>query len=301
MRRCSTTVRVVLEDRSYMRADPHRSRWSAWLILIIAVTVCFAFQQIAVVYLGREGWIYKYLGLSTDGLKHGYVWQLLTFQFLHVGLWHLLGNLLGLWCFGRFVEERLGTKAFLKVYFLSGVGGGLLQAGLGWAAPNYFGATTFGASAGVCGLISAFAMMEPDGEIRLWGILPIKAKHFLWGAGGIALFFTLVPGGGGYAHAAHLGGFIAGLAFMRWDSSRPAMSWNPLQGRRRKRELVQAAAKITRWRGAREERAVELPPEEFISREVDPILDKISAHGIHSLTPRERQILEAARAKMGKR
>ena len=293
-------MRAVLEDRSYMRADPHRSRWSAWLILIIVVTVCFALQQIAVSYFDQKEWIRAHLGLSTDGLKQGFVWQLLTFQFLHVGLWHLLGNLLGLWCFGRFVEERLGTNTFLKVYFFSGVAGGLLQAGLGWAAPSHFGATTFGASAGVCGLISAFALMEPEGEIRLWGILPIKAKHFLWGAGGIALFFTLVPSGG-YAHAAHLGGFIAGLAFMRWDASRPALSWNPLPGRRRKRELVQAAVKITRWRGAREERATDLPPEEFISKEVDPILDKISAHGLQSLTERERKILELARAKMGKR
>ena len=45
----------------------------------------------------------------------------------------------------------------------------------------------------------------------------------------------------------------------------------------------------------------ELPSEEFISKEVDPILDKISAHGIQSLTDRERQILQAARAKMSKR
>ncbi|MEW6160504.1 MAG: DUF6576 domain-containing protein [Verrucomicrobiota bacterium] len=46
---------------------------------------------------------------------------------------------------------------------------------------------------------------------------------------------------------------------------------------------------------------MDLPSDEFISREVDPILDKISAHGIHSLTERERKILEAARAKMAKR
>ena len=46
---------------------------------------------------------------------------------------------------------------------------------------------------------------------------------------------------------------------------------------------------------------IEVPPDEFISREVDPILDKISAHGIHSLTERERQVLEAARSKMAKR
>ena len=45
----------------------------------------------------------------------------------------------------------------------------------------------------------------------------------------------------------------------------------------------------------------EAPPSEFISREVDPILDKISAHGIQSLTDHERRILESARAKMAKR
>ena len=87
---------------------------------------------------------------------------------------------------------------------------------------------------------------------------------------------------------------------MKWDLHRPPVRWNPLQERRRKRQLVQAAARVTRWRPSQES-GTELPPEEFISKEVDPILDKISAHGLHSLTPRERQILEAARAKMAKR
>jgi membrane associated rhomboid family serine protease len=239
--------------------------------------------------------------LSTDGLRAGHIWQLLSFQFLHGGLMHLFFNLLTLWFFGRPVEERLGSRSFLKLYFISGAAGGLLQAGLGLLARNYFGHTTYGASAGICGIISAFALIEPNAEIRLWCVLPIKAKHLLWFGGGIALFFTLVPSDSGVAHAAHLGGYLAGIAYMRWDAARSAVNWNPLQGRRRKRQLVQAAAQITRWRGAREQSAGELPPEEFISREVDPILDKISAHGIHSLTPRERQILEAARAKMAKK
>ena len=292
----------MLDDRSYMRADPHRSRWSATVIIIIAVTVCFALQEIAAFYFRRGGWIAENLALSTDGLQKGRVWQLVTFQFLHGGFLHLFFNLLTLWFFGRAVEERLGSRSFLKLYFLSGAAGGLLQAGLGWIVPRYFGnIPTFGASAGICGIISAFALMEPHSEIRLWGILPIKAKHLLWAGGGIALFFTLVPSDSGVAHAAHLGGYLAGMAYIRWDLARPAVNWNPLQGRRRKRQLVQAAARITRWRGAREQSAGELPPEEFISREVDPILDKISAHGIHSLTPGERKILEAARAKMAKR
>lgn len=292
----------MLEDRSYMRESPHRPTWSATVILMVAVGVCFVLQEIVFVYFHRENWVVDHLALSTGGLKQGFVWQLITFQFLHVGLWHLIGNLLGLWFFGRFVEKRLGVAAFLKVYFLSGIAGGVLQAGLGFVWAEHYGVVpTFGASAGVCGLISAFTLLEPDAEIRVMGILPMRAKHFLWIAGGIAAFFTLVPTGGGYAHAAHLGGFLAGLAYMRWDASRPVLHWNPLRGRQRKRQLVQAAAKITRWRNAREESAAEMPPEEFISREVDPILDKISAHGIHSLTPRERQILEAARAKMAKR
>jgi hypothetical protein len=59
--------------------------------------------------------------------------------------------------------------------------------------------------------------------------------------------------------------------------------------------------KASPWRPAKTEPGDDLPPEEFISREVDPILDKISQHGIHSLTERERQILEAARKKMERR
>jgi hypothetical protein len=63
--------------------------------------------------------------------------------------------------------------------------------------------------------------------------------------------------------------------------------------------LVSAAPRRA-WRNAGKP-VEDLPPAEFISREVDPILEKISAQGIHSLTERERQILEAARNKMAKR
>jgi hypothetical protein len=55
------------------------------------------------------------------------------------------------------------------------------------------------------------------------------------------------------------------------------------------------------WGQHKPELDEDLPPEEFLSKEVDPILDKISAHGIQSLTDRERRVLQAARAKMAKR
>jgi membrane associated rhomboid family serine protease len=272
---------------------------SVWLMIIL--TVCFALQCINDIYLKTtaEGW----LGMSTFGLRNWYLWQLATFQFLHLNLWHLIGNVMTLWFIGRHVEAVLGSKRFLFAYFVSGFGGGILQGALMLIFPVHFGPIVFGASAGTTGIFAIFAIMEGQSEIRVNFILPIKARVLLYIVAGISLFFTLVPTPreGGVAHAAHLGGILAGIAFLRWDSARMTVNWNPLQGRRRKRQLVQAAAQFTRWRGQRDERAAELPPGEFISREVDPILDKISAHGIHSLTPRERQILEAARSKMGKR
>jgi membrane associated rhomboid family serine protease len=289
----------MLDDRSYMRENPHRSVWSACVILMVSLGVCFVLQEIARFYFRAP--IFEYLALSTRGLRQGFVWQFLTFQFLHGGLWHLASNLLGLYFFGRTVETRLGSRQFLRIYLLSGFGGGFLQASLQWLLPQYFGGSVIGASAGVLGLIAAFALMEPDARIFLNFFIPLRAKHLLWIELGIALFYTLVPVSTGVADAAHLGGILTALALMRWDLRAPKVAWNPLHARRRKRELVQAAAQVTKWRGKREQPAGELPPEEFISREVDPILDKISAHGIHSLTPRERQILEAARAKMARR
>jgi membrane associated rhomboid family serine protease len=294
----------MLDDRSYMRENPHRSVWPAHVILMVVIGVCFTAQAIASHYFDKFYWIYQYLALSPDGLKRGFVWQLLTFQFLHDirGPLHILGNVVLIWFFGRPLEERYGASGFLKLYFLCGTIGGVLQAGLGFVFPTVFGHPTVGASAGALGLLAGFALMEPYAEICFMFFLRMRAKYLLWIELGISTFFTVIPTDLGIAHAAHLGGILAAIAYMRWDIPKPNLNWNLWQGRRRKRQLVQAAAQVARARGKkREQSPTELPPEEFISKEVDPILDKISAHGIHSLTPRERQILEAARSKIVKR
>jgi len=100
------------------------------------------------------------------------------------------------------------------------------------------------------------------------------------------------------AHAAHLGGILAGFAYLRWGSLAEKL-FVRRRVRPRPRELMKVhLPKSGGWHKSESE---DVPPGEFISREVDPILDKISAHGIQSLTPRERKILEAARAKMERR
>lgn len=287
---------------------------SATVILMILLVAVFALQCVNDVYL--RSLEEARLALTPLALARGYAWQFLTFQFLHVDLLHLLSNLFGLWFFGRFVENVLGTTRHLIAYFGAGVVGGLLQCVLMLLFPNHFAPFVFGASAGVLGMFAIFCRLSADSEVRWNFILPIRADVLLWITAAISLFFTAVPShrGGGYAHAAHLGGILAGLAWVKlgWHIDFAPLPWEgwlerwrrwkPLQSRERKRELVRAASVRGRpWREVPAGTPADLPPEEFISKEVDPILDKISAHGIQSLTERERTILEAARKKIAKR
>ncbi len=298
----------MLNDRSYMRTE-YRTPWKMTTILLIALFVCYVLQHVAD-GLWPDGRINDWFALSVRGIKAGRIYQLLTFQFMHAGLWHLFGNMLGLYFFGGAMEEALGRKGMLKLYLLSGTVGGLLEIAMAMAFPLHFANGVVGASAGVFGLIAAFATSSPDQPIMM--LLPpvtFKAKVFLMIEAGIAIFGMISPwlniDMGKVAHAAHLGGMLAGIAYIRWGRKVPRASfefWRPFTRKRTPpppRELVGTAPRRA-WRATRQPME-DLPPAEFISKEVDPILEKISAQGIHSLTERERKILEAARSKMAKR
>ncbi len=298
---------MSVADRDYMREKRPWRLPSVSVGLIIILVIAFAVQCINDVYV--RALVEDKLALTTDSLKKGFVWQLLTFQFLHGSLWHLIGNVIGLWYFGRPVEHFLGKSRYLLAYFGSGIAGGLLQAVLMILFPGLFGWFVFGASAGVMGVFTIFALLESHAEVRLNFILPIRVDVLLWISAAISLFFTLVPSyrGGCTAHAAHLGGILAGWAFvkLKWHQDFRPLPWVEWFERfknrpRRSRPIVKVRfPKGNSW----EPDAVAPHPKEdpdFISKEVDPILEKISAHGIHSLTEREKDILEKARSRMGK-
>ncbi len=293
----------MLEDRPYMRRSdyrPHQTLPGVVVLLIINVVV---FLLVAINDASGRFPVFHYFALSRTGIGHGFVWQLLTFQFLHAGLWHLLINMFVLYIFGRAVEDMIGKKDFFALYLASGVAGGLLQLLLGLAFPRLFGASVVGASAGVFGVIAAFSILAPDQQILLFFVLPIRSRYFLWIAAGVSVFSMLVPVSPGVAHAAHLGGLLAGVAYIRWviQSGRTVTSWLPVRVRRSD-DLVRVRFPRTRSRRqAAHAEPMDVTNPDFISQEVDPILDKISAHGMQSLTPRERKILESARSKMERR
>ena len=302
----------MLEDRYYMRQPDFEPRRSATVMLLIANVVAFVLECVFYgfpINLSRP----PYLALSWAGLRHGYVWQLLTYQFLHGGPMHLLLNCWAIYVFGRELERLLGAKRFLTLYFWSGILGGLTQVLAGAIAEHlplsartlHFMGPTVGASAGAFGLVAAFAMLFPDRTLTLllFFILPISlpAKALLIISALFALFGILFPLDN-VADAAHLGGMVAGVLFIRY-----AMNWQwrwPRLGRERgpaKPRLVRVTSGQSPSWGHQAGTEEDLPPDEFLSKEVDPILDKISAHGIQSLTDRERRVLQAARDRMTKR
>ena len=294
----------MLGDRNYMRRPVFRLDWSATVVLLAVNVVAFVVQSALDRFSNFP--INAWFALSVDGLRHGFVWQLLTYQFMHGGLLHLLLNCWAIYVFGREVEETLGRNSFLTLYFTSGVIGGLFQALAGVLLGGHFAVPVVGASAGAFGLVAAFATLYPERPLMLllFFIIPVSMRaKFLLLFSALLAVFGIIFQMDNIAHAAHLGGMLTGIVFVRyaiyWHWHWPRLRRTPSQPLRPLVKVPHRASALWGQGNARVDE--DLPPEEFLSKAVDPILDKISAQGIHSLTERERRILEPAREKMAGR
>ncbi|HTX20866.1 MAG TPA: rhomboid family intramembrane serine protease [Candidatus Aquilonibacter sp.] len=295
----------MLEDRDYMRQPVyHEPRVSFTIALLIVNAAVFLVQLVAWHTPNGADIQDKYFALSLDGLKSGYIWQLLTFQFMHAGWMHILFNSLAIFFFGRPVENFFGRGKFLALYFSSGVIGGLVQMLFALLFPSFDGAVV-GASAGAVGLLAAFAALYWAERFTLFFyFIPIsmRGRTLFWASLALVAAGMLTP----YSHianAAHLGGILTGFLCARLMLHGRWPQWKLPSRRSEPREFAAAGNnKKSFWRSSAAAKPDEdLSADEFLQREVDPILDKISAHGIQSLTAREREILENARSKMGKR
>lgn len=152
----------------------------------------------------------------------GWVFQLVTYSFLHAGFWHLAGNMFGLWMFGSQFEMEWGRNKFLEFYFFCVVGAALTTiavsyTGWGGISPT---TTTVGASGGVLGILMAYGLIHGDNEIMLFPIpIRIRAKYFV---AGLALLTILGAMGGAsqrgesVAYIAHLGGLLFGFVYVKF-------------------------------------------------------------------------------------
>ena len=211
-------------------------------------------------------------------------WTPFTYMFVHGDFWHLFWNMLILFFFGPPLESKWGSKEFIRYYLVCGFGGVALSL-------LFVSYSIIGASAAIYGVMLAFAMVWPDAPIYIWGIFPVKAKWlvaFLF----VVTFINAFGGaGGGIAHFAHLGGFLAGLIYLKtdWRASQAIQSMGKAARARRfaivPREEQEASASGRRPQSddAGEKRTLDA---------VDRVLDKISAEGMASLTEQEKRLLD---------
>ena len=277
----------MIEDRDYMREPEYREpifRRCRWTWILIAIYTGFFFAEYALGGVpAANRFFLNILTLSVEGVGHWYLWQFLTYQFLHANLPHLFFNCLALYFLGRELEPLLGVKRFLTLLVSSGIIGGVFQIAVSALWPALFHGGVVGASAGVFGLVAAYAIMFPEREwtMLIFFVIPVtmKAKNFL-------ILSAVLAGAGlifseiilqNMAHAAHLGGMAMGWFYVK--KFVPGF-------------LAAATAGETGTEPEKPESA------RFTAREVDAILDKMSAG--KKLTAEERAVLETASKKMNR-
>ena len=202
--------------------------------LLIANVSVFALQVLAEQIRGIR--LDTLFGLAPAAVIQQYfVWQLVTYMFLHSTGWlsHLLLNMLMLWMFGTEVEKGWGTRLFVRYYFICGIGAGITTCLFNY--PFYPSVTTIGASGAIFGVMLAYGLMFPNRQILFWFIFPMRAINFVLLCAGIEMF-SLLGLQDGVAHLAHLGGMLFGYLYLKrvW---RLKELWNGIVWRLRRRRF----------------------------------------------------------------
>lgn len=297
-----------LYDRDYGRND-ERSPWtqsqnprSITVTLIIINVVVFLADMILAEPVGmgkRESILVPWFAVEAQTIIHPWKWfQFLTYGFLHDinGINHVLFNMIGLFFFGRVIEQRLGRSEFLKFYLVAIFAGGVigsasnLIAGVAAGAEiNQIMVSTIGASGAVVATVILFACFYPQQEILLFFVLPIKA----WV---LAVVFVGmdVAGAMGWmgeravqsntAFTVHLAGAGFALAYylQRWS-----LKWLDLSFFSNLPQRLRQRSRRMKLKLHDPEKKIEQEAEE-----ADRILAKITKSGEASLTASERKTLE---------
>ena len=141
-----------------------------WLLLANA----FMFLMPRVLFTDLE-LFHRYVGLVPAFIwGKGYIWQLVTYMFLHGSLWHILMNMFILWMFGSELERTWGSREFLKFYFVAGIGAGIINVAFAAFRPAMAMIPIIGASGAIYGLLVAYAMLFPERYVYVYFMIPVR-------------------------------------------------------------------------------------------------------------------------------
>ena len=205
------------------------------------------------------------------------IWQPITYLFFHGGIWHVLINMFVLWMFGSELERIWGKSRFLKFYFMTAIGSGLITMLFSLKSIT----PIVGASGAVYGVLLAYGLTYPNRQIYLYGIIPIKSIWFVIGIGFIA-FMSSFNNLSQVSHITHLSGMFIGYLMLK----RP-FQWRTIWFSIRKKTLEYQVL----------QKEKKLSHIQKIEHDVDIILDKINREGFDKLSKDEQdQLYEGSRS-----
>jgi membrane associated rhomboid family serine protease len=199
--------------------------FTQWVKRIIIACVAIYFLQVVLGAIApkAESYLILFAALIPAAVLHGWIWQLITYSFLHGSVGHVLVNMLMLWMFGAQEEQDWGSKRFLEFYLFCVAGAALITIAVAYSPlPGVTPATaTLGASGGVYGVLMAFGMLYGDREIFMFPLpFMMKARYMVAIMIFLVIIATFQPSQGGIANFAHLGGLLFGFLYVKFASKR---------------------------------------------------------------------------------
>jgi membrane associated rhomboid family serine protease len=229
-------------------------------------------------------------------------WTIITYMFMHDGVFHMLGNVLWFWAFGYILQDLAGNNKLVPLFLYGGIAGAFLFV----LTNNIFpvlsaqidGRTLQGASAGVMAIAIATTTLAPDYRIfpMLNGGIPLWILTIIF----VIIDFASIPSENGGGHIAHIGGAAIGLIFIL--QLKKGNDWSAWMNRffnwfgnlfnPEKKEWKKTAKKeyFYKTKGTQPFKKVS----NVTQKRIDEILDKINLQGYRFLTDEEKEILKRA-------
>lgn len=298
----------MIYDRSYMRQErgapqaQNRSMVTNLLILTIGI---YCLQQSIDVFFpsirGQNYFLIEWFALSYPHMEDMKLWTILTYALLHStsGLFHIIGNMLGLFFIGRILEPVIGARPLLVLYALGALLGGALFLLLHLNQNT----VVVGASSSVLALLSLFCLLYPEEKVTLllffvipmnvqpkW-ILRLLLAYTLFGV----VYYELLAYESSLfaiAHSAHLGGILGGFLYYHWMQKK---SRSTAQSGASLASSIEPPAWFQSKKNTGNTHNYVVNRRASLANEVDRILDKINKSGFASLNKAEKETLEAAK------
>ena len=274
------------------------------IIINVAVFVVTALTE-AFAPTFYHGTIIKWIAFPGDPMSLLYKpWTIITYMFVHDGLSHIFWNMVILYWFGRIVGDMIGDRHIFPIYFMGGLVGAFAYLISYYFLYGILGSLMVGASAAIMALVIVAGRINPDKEINLILLGPVKIKFIILAFILIDLIFIGKNSNTG-GHIAHIGGMIMGWLYYNQIGSRSEIEpvvngtldwiggWFE-RDRPKERSPLKVKFKSDKIKTMSDYRS---DSEINMQQKVDAILDKIKKHGYDSLTDVEKETLYQASKK----